>query len=368
MLASWVADRDQFEELCRQLHVAPWLALDTEFHRESSYYSEFCLLQVASPSQVALIDVLAIENLEPLWDLLSRPSATTIIHAAFQDLEIIYQRSGSLPPVVFDTQLAAALLGWGDQVGYGPLVERLCGKVLSKTSARTNWRQRPLTPEQIEYAADDVRYLGDIFSLQTQMLRDQGKEEWLIEEATRRYHLSQFIVVPDEAWKSVSGRKFLKPQQMPVLKAITAWRETLARTKNLPRRWVVEDNVLIAVARTTPASKADLDKLGMLSPRFIDEYGEELIGIVGQACATANTDEWNQPIFQVLTTQQKEKLARILAQVRELSDQLQVAPTLLATRGEMECVVRGRVDVFRDSPWRHRLLQPILDQANGMED
>lgn len=362
---SWVADRNQFEELCRQLHAAPWLALDTEFHRESSYYSEFCLLQVASPTQIALIDVLAIASLEPMWDLLLRTKATTIIHAAFQDLEIIYQQSGNLPHVVFDTQLAAALLGWGDQVGYGPLVERLCGKVLSKTSARTNWRQRPLTPEQIEYASDDVRFLGDIFTLQTQTLRDQGKEEWFVEESIRRYRHSQFIVMPDEAWRSVSGRKFLKPQQMPVLKVITAWRETLARKKNLPRRWVVEDNALIAVARTPPTTKAELEQLDLFTPRFIEEFGEELIYVVDQARTAVNTDEWNQPNYQVLTKLQKEKLARITAQVRELSVQLQVTPTLLATRGELECVVRGGSDVFRDSPWRHRLLLPILNQACG---
>lgn len=362
MLVNWVDQDDAFAQLCFQLENETVLAIDTEFHREATYYPEFCLLQIASSVQISLIDVLNITQLTPLWNLISRAGVTTIFHSGFQDLEIIYRSAKLLPATIFDTQLAAAMLGWGEQLGYTKVIERLFGKTVTKDLARTNWRQRPLTPDQAKYAADDVRFLGETYLLQVEALREQGKESWLREETVKRFHVNQFIAQPEEAWKSVMGRKFLKPQHMPILVAIAAWRENVAQKRNLPRRWVVDDRALLVVARNAPDTLVGLSKLGLFKPRLIEDFGDDLIRAIVRAREQSDPEDWIQPHFQALTALQKNRLASLNAQIRELAVQLQIAPTLLSTRAELERVARGEANVFDKNDWRHHVLSPILRQ------
>lgn len=362
MLVNWVDQDDSFAQLCLALDDESVLALDTEFHRESTYYPEFCLLQIASSAQISLVDVLNITRLTSLWDLISRASVTTVFHSAFQDLEIIYRNANVLPATVFDTQLAAAMLGWGEQLGYTKLIERLFGATTSKDLARTNWRQRPLTPDQTKYAADDVRYLAEIYLLQVEALREQGKESWLREETIKRYHVNQFIVKPEDAWKSVTGRRYLKPEHLPILAAAAAWRENVAQKRNLPRRWIIEDRALLVLARNAPDTLVGVSKLGLFKPRLLEDFGEDLIRAIVFARDQPRPEEWSQPNVPALTGSQKNRFASLSAQIRELAVQLQIAPTLLSTRAELERVARGEANVFESNDWRRQVLLPILRQ------
>jgi len=166
-------------QLCRRLRDSDWLALDTEFVRDRSYYPRLCLLQVANEEVVACIDPLALPDMAELFSVIYDPGITKVFHAGRQDLEILYHLFGKLPQPLFDTQIAAALLGWGDQIGYGALVKAMLGVELPKAHSRTDWSIRPLSPEQIRYAADDVRYLRQLYQRQRQRLDELGRTEWL---------------------------------------------------------------------------------------------------------------------------------------------------------------------------------------------
>src|SRR5690554_3207263 len=168
--------------LCAQLADSEWLAVDTEFHREKTYYPQLCLIQIANDALIACIDPLAIDDLSPLLDLFYRPDLTLVFHAARQDLELFHMLRQSLPKRIFDTQLAATVLGYGDQVGYGNLVKQCLNVDLDKAHSRADWRQRPLSAEQIDYAADDVRYLRALYHRLRDELIKTGRLDWLRED------------------------------------------------------------------------------------------------------------------------------------------------------------------------------------------
>ena len=172
----------QLQELCDRISGSTWLALDTEFAREKTYYPVLCLLQLCNGELAACIDPLNLTDLTPLLEILVDPKVLKIFHAGRQDLEIFYHRWGRLPQPLFDTQIAAALLGLGDQIGYAPLVQQLLGRELEKGHTRTDWSRRPLDPEQLRYALDDVIYLGEVHRLLAARLREQEREHWLEDE------------------------------------------------------------------------------------------------------------------------------------------------------------------------------------------
>ncbi|HKJ09429.1 MAG TPA: ribonuclease D, partial [Gammaproteobacteria bacterium] len=201
-------------ELCRRLDGCDWLALDTEFHREKTYYPQFCLLQLATPELVAWVDPLTVPDLGPLLELLNGEQIVKVFHAARQDLEIFYHLTGRVPAPVFDTQVAAPLLGHPDQAGYGALVSAVLGVNLSKGHARADWTRRPLPAKQLEYALDDVRYLARLYPQLRDELQQRGRLQWLAEDFAALVDPAQYENPPASAWRRIRGTDRLRAAQL----------------------------------------------------------------------------------------------------------------------------------------------------------
>lgn len=244
-----IEDNEQLAALVARLRDGEWVALDTEFMRERTYYPQLCLIQIAGPNELACVDPLALDDLEPLTALLTDTSVTKVLHAAVQDLEILWQTTGALPEPVFDTQVAAALLGYPDQIGYATLVASMLGHALDKAHTRTDWSQRPLAAEQVAYAADDVRYLAELYPRIREQLAKRGRLEWVNAESETLADPARYTPDPGQAWKRIKGVDKLRPAQQQALARLAQWRETTAMRRDRPRRWILKDDVLVQLAR-----------------------------------------------------------------------------------------------------------------------
>lgn len=282
----YLVDQPALVEFCTGLRGASWLALDTEFIREQTYYPQLCLIQVASTDQIACIDPLALPSLDPLLEVLYDPTVTKVLHAAYQDLEIFYYLRGSVPTPIFDTQLAAAALGYGNQMGYANLAQQMLGVELAKIHTRVNWRQRPLAPEWLAYAADDVRYLRDIYRQQQAMLTARGELEGLAGSFAALADPARYQPQPQEAWQRIRDHQRLRggPQQA-ALQALAAWREEQAIRDDRPRRWILHDGPLLDMARYMPADLESLAQIHGLPPATLRRHGRTLLALIAAARA-----------------------------------------------------------------------------------
>src|SRR5215203_2681688 len=251
--------------LVERLSKQPFVAVDTEFMRENTYWPDLCLIQVASPDEAAAIDPMGDIDLAPLLALLvENEEVLKVFHAGGQDLEIIHNLTGKVPHPLFDTQIAAMALGHGEQIGYSNLIESLLGHSLDKGARFTDWSRRPLDKRQIDYAIADVTHLATIFPRMVEKLRKNGRGAWLDEEMERLADPSSFDFAPEDAWKRLKlpGRN---PQLLGRMKALAAWRENEARNKNLPRGRIVKDDTLQELASHPPKTQEDLGRVRGLS-------------------------------------------------------------------------------------------------------
>lgn len=337
-------------ELCRDLADSPWIALDTEFMREKTYRPQLCLLQVATPNRIACIDPLAIDDLTPLLDLLHAPERLKVLHAARQDLEIFYLLRGEVPGPVFDTQLAATLLGHGDQVGYGNLVRNVLGIELDKNQTRTDWSRRPLDAAQLTYAADDVRYLARLYPLMRDRLEALGRLEWLNEDFAALSDPSTYAVDADRAWTRISGSQKLKGRQLAVLQRLAAWREQRAQATDRPRKWVLADPILIDLARLMPTDLAKLGRIRGVESGLVSRHGETLLGLIREAKALPQTQWPERPGYLQLSPEQDALADAMMAVLRLRAGELQISASMLATRKDLE---RLAADESADLPVLH---------------
>ncbi|MDQ5909777.1 MAG: Ribonuclease [Pseudomonadota bacterium] len=287
----YLVDQPALIEFCAGLRDASWLALDTEFFREQTYYPQLCLIQVASTEQIACIDPLALPSLEPLLDVLYDATVTKVLHAAYQDLEIFYYLRGAVPTPIFDTQLAAAALGYGDQIGYANLAQQMLNVELAKTHTRVNWRQRPLAPEWLAYAADDVRYLRDIYRRQQALLAEQGEPETLAEAFAALTDPARYQPQPQEAWRRIHDHRRLRGVQRAVLRALAAWREEQAIRNDRPRRWILHDGPLLDLARRMPDDLEGLTQIHGLPPGTLRRHGSALLECIA-AVRAEPPEQW----------------------------------------------------------------------------
>jgi ribonuclease D len=340
------------------------IALDTEFMREKTYYPKLCLVQIAAPGRCLLIDPLAIEDLTPLWRFLRDRTRLKAVHAARQDIEALLATERGDPAVPgpwFDTQLAAAFLGASTQIGYGELVGARLGQSLAKGHARTDWLKRPLTPEQLKYAADDVIYLQPLYEDLRAALIERGRLEWLEEECARLEDADLYRTHPERAWQRFKGIDRLRPHQRSVLKALAQWREQAAMKHDKPRGWIISDETVRALSETLPRTLSALESTRMLAPATARKHGQELLELIAEAAAREDeeTFEWQRPDPRLVA-----RVTSLMAFVREEAKRLQIAPELLATRRDVEQLVfKGRTDRF-DRGWRAKAIGETLLQKN----
>lgn len=357
-------------ELSGQLRGNPWLTLDTEFLREKTYYPKLCLLQVATPELVACIDPLALEDLSPLLDVLYDDSITKVMHAARQDMEILFHLRHALPSPVFDTQIAALLLGYPDQIGYGNLVKETLGIELEKLHSRTDWSRRPLSDEQIRYAADDVFHLAQVYLHLVEKLTELGRLDWLSEDFTRLTQVELYSNDPAQAWLKVRGGNRLRGASLAVLQALAQWRETLARDQDRPRGWLLRDDELVEIARHLPGTPAALGAIHGLHERFIDKHGARLLELVAEARHRAPKPLSSTELPVRLSPLQEALVDAMMAVVRVSAAENALNPAVLASRKQLEQLANSTPDSELLHGWRGQLvggrLQSLLRGELGL--
>jgi len=344
----WIETADALSAVCTQLGTAEWLALDTEFMRERTYYPQLCLVQLATPEVIACVDVLAIPTLDPLLALLNDTHILKVLHSARQDLEMFFHLSGRVPAPLFDTQLAASFAGFPDQAGYATVVQGLLGVNLEKSHTRADWTRRPLSPAVRQYAADDVHYLREIYPLLQHKLESQHRLDWLKSETERLADPATYRPDPDSAWQRLRGLQRLKPRQLAAAKALAAWRERTAMQNNLPRQWVLKDEVLADLAKQLPASSDALHGIRGLPESVAHKHGEEWLALINGAHGDARPAS---PPPRLSATQEA-LVDALMAVVRLRGAAANVSPAQLATRNELEQLVRGERNVPVLQDWR----------------
>ena len=277
-----IAKSDELKALVDRLSRQPFVAVDTEFMRENTYWPDLCLIQVASSEEAAAIDPKAEGlDLKPLLDLfVENHDVLKVFHAGGQDLEIIHNLTGKMPLPLFDTQIAAMALGHGEQIGYSNLIESLLGHSLDKGARFTDWSRRPLDKRQIDYAIADVTHLAAVFPRMVEKLKKTGRGAWLDEEMERLANPSNFAFPPEDAWKRLKLPS-RNPAVLGRLKAVAAWRETEARGKNLPRGRIIKDDTLNEIVLHPPKTQDDLGRIRGLSAGWkSNDIGARLISAI----------------------------------------------------------------------------------------
>ncbi|MDE2091640.1 MAG: ribonuclease D [Gammaproteobacteria bacterium] len=344
----WIETEAALETLCAQLHACEWLALDTEFMRERTYYPQLCLVQIATPDVVACVDVLTINSLEPLFTLLQDAHITKVMHSARQDLEMFFHLNGQVPAPIFDTQLAASFAGLPDQAGYATVVQALLGVTLGKSHTRADWSRRPLAAAVLQYAADDVRYLCEIYVRLKQTLENQNRLNWLEAENAVLTDPATYRPDPESSWQRLRGLQRLNARQFATAKVLAAWREQQAMRSNLPRQWVFKDEVLTDLARQLPTSMEALNSIRGIQDGLIRKHGAELIALM----ATAHGEDKPVKAPQRLSPQDEALVDALMAVVRIKGNEAGVSTAQLATRRDLEQLVRGQRDVDVLKGWR----------------
>ena len=366
----YIDTAEALQAFCNRIAGADWIALDTEFLREKTYYPKLCLLQIATPDVVACVDPLALDDLGPLLDLIFDPGITKVMHSARQDMEIFFHLRGAAPAPVFDTQIAALLLGYPDQIGYGNLVRELLGVSLEKLHTRADWSLRPLSDPQLQYAADDVIYLVDVYRQLQAKLQQLGRLEWLAEDFQQLSSADLYLTHPEQAWLKVKGSNRLKGASLAVLQSLAKWREERAIRSDRPRGWILRDDALIEIARHRPVSVAALGKLRGLNERLVSKSGAELVAVVAQAVDSKPQPFPNAADRVRLTPIQDALVDAMLALVRLSGAQHALNPAVLASRKELEKLALGNADADVMHGWRRKLvgeqLQALLDGKLGL--
>jgi ribonuclease D len=339
-----ITDTAALANLCARLAESPFVAVDTEFMRESTYWPELCLIQVADTEEAAAIDPMAPGiDLKPLLDLLvDNEEVLKVFHAGGQDIEIIYNLTGKTPHPLFDTQVAAMALGQGEQIGYSNLVDSWLGLQIDKGARFTDWARRPLDTRQIDYAIGDVTHLARIFPKMLDRLRTTGRGVWLDQEMERLADPANYANDPDQAWKRVRVPS-RKADVLGRLKAIARWRELEARGKDLPRGRIAKDETLADLASHPPKRQADLAKVRGLSATWAaNEIGARLMAAIADAAPLGEAEM--PPREDRKPGMGKDgaliaDLLKLLLKIR--AKEIDVAARLLARSDELEALAAG---------------------------
>jgi len=343
-------------ELCKQLQGSAWLAVDTEFEREKTYYPELCLLQVSNGDVEAIIDPLAISDLEPFLELLYDKAITKVFHAANQDLEILFHMKGAIPVPVFDTQIAAPMLGYAEQIGYANLVKQSLGVELDKGHTRTDWKRRPLAKAQLDYAIGDVIYLGQIYEQFIGKLTAMGRLEWLANDFAALAEPELYQPEPQKMWRKIRMANKLRGNKLAVFQQLVAWREITARKENRPRNWLMRNEVIFDIARLLPKSKDDLSLLKGLNEQVLKRHGAKILSLVHDAQQQTPAPLPNVRSNKPLTLQQEATVDVLMAVVRLKAHEHQLSPVSLAPRKELEMFVQDQTDSVLLKSWREHLI------------
>lgn len=369
-----ITDATSLARCCAAWRDRPAIAVDTEFVRERTFFAQLGLIQVGDGEREHLVDTVALDDLGPLAEVFADETVTKVFHACGEDLEVLHHRFGTFPAAVFDTQIAAALLGLGPSLGYPRLVEMLFDIVLPTDQTRTNWTRRPLTSAQERYAALDVAYLLPIYERFTTELVATKRHTWMEEDVARLLRTERFLPDPEQAYRRIKGEGSLDPRQRSVLRALAAWREREARRRDLPRNFVVPAHALLAVARESPNDERALARIAELEPRFRSRVGRDLLAAVRQGREAPATPAERQPTSRQEGERMRKLTKTLQTAVRERSETLGLAPETVASRRGLSAAIeawRSGHDPLAVEPlrgWRADVVGQAIESVLGAAD
>lgn len=342
--------------VCDRLARHPYVTVDTEFLRETTYYPQLCVLQMASPEEAAVVDALAAGiDLAPFFALMGNQKVLKVFHAARQDIEIVWHLAHTIPAPVFDTQVAAMVLGYGDSIAYDQLVERITGHRLDKSHRFTDWSLRPLSEEQIHYAEGDVTHLREVFVALDAALKKRGRSDWVSEEMEVLTSPKTYDVDPDRAWERLRSR-VRKPKDLAVLMEVAAWREREAQSRNVPRSRILKDDAIGDIATHAPTSSERLTRLRSLPKGFErSKWGADVLAAIQRGLARDPRDlpKLDKPRNHGNGSATVELLKVLL---RMTSERHAVASKIIATVDDLEQIVADdHADVAALRGWRREL-------------
>ncbi len=352
-----ITTTEDLAAFCEAAKAAPYVTIDTEFLRERTYWSKLCLIQMALPGKdgdAVLIDpILGHQmSMEPLYDLFRHKATVKVFHAARQDLEIFFVEGKVFPDPLFDTQVAAMVCGFGEQVGYETLVKKIAKENLDKTSRFTDWSRRPLTDAQSEYALADVTHLRVIYEWLAKQLDKNGRQKWVEEELSLLCDPSTYTVHPDEAWQRVKTRA-TSGRFLAVVKELARFREEYAQGNNVPRSRVMKDDALLELASTRPASMEELGRSRLLQREGRKtEIAEGILAAIksGQEMRPEDMPKPDVSREQLQVNPALADLLRVLLKAK--SESLGVAPRLIASAADLDAIAAGERNVDTLKGWR----------------
>jgi ribonuclease D len=355
----WIGDDASLARLVAALERVSLAAVDTEFVREKTYYPQLCLIQIGTGEQVACVDCLAGLDLAPLYARLFDRSFTWVVHSARQDLEVVFQLTGRLPPRLIDTQIAAALTGYPPQVGLEGLLKRTLGVELGESFARTDWSRRPLPEAALRYALDDVRYLLSAWQRVDAELERLGRRDWLREDCERLL-AEQPVADTTAVWSRIKGVHGLPLASQCAALALVRWREAAAQRSDRPRRWLLADEVLLAIAAALPRDAAALAPLA--DSKYLARNAPALLAAVASRDAPELQAEVRANASQPLPD--KALVKSLQERVRQHAAVLGIEPEILATKRDLIGVALNDPPPHLQSGWRARELAPLLARAS----
>lgn len=362
----YIDNQESLEAFVRRAASSALLAIDTEFLRESTYYPRLCLMQMATDSEVVLVDPFKVPDLSPLRPLLEDPAILKLFHAGGQDLEIIYHKLGVVPAPLFDTQIAASVLGHPQQIGYGALVSAICGKTLKKSDSFTDWSLRPLKESQLQYAADDVVFLPQIYRIMSEKLKAKGRESWLEAEFAELANPARYQEDPRERYKRLKRGSSLNRRQLAAAREVAAWREEKARRCDRPRKWVMTDEQIVEACKRGARTIDELFMVRGMREKLGTRDGREVAALI---CKGLDLPEDQLPKPERAAKSEPnvdiqvdlmEALARLRAKEND------IALHTLASRDDLAAVARGHRNVAVLKGWRRTILGgELLDLVEG---
>lgn len=355
-----ITTTDALAAYCARAATVPYITVDTEFLRERTYYAQLCLVQVAMPgtddADAVLIDPLANGiSLEPLYDLFRNPDVVKVFHAARQDLEIFHVEGGLVPTPLFDTQVAAMVCGFGDQVGYETLVRKINKAALDKSSRFTDWSRRPLSDAQKTYALADVTFLRQIYEYLATELARSGRTHWLEEELAQLTNADNYVVEPGEAWKRLKLRTN-SGRVVAIARELAAFREAYAQDRNVPRNRVVKDDALLELASTKPKSLEDLNKSRLLlRDARKGPIAEGLVAAVTRGMAVPNSDVPKLEAGKDRSTLNPALADLLRVLLKAKAEEAGVATKLIASSSDLDDIASGHTEGPWSHGWRHEV-------------
>ena len=362
----FISNRESFRAFIERASSSSFLAIDTEFLREKTYYAKLCLLQIATENEVAIIDPFKVGSLTPLAALFEDEAIVKVFHACDQDIEILYHEIGVAPKPLFDTQVAAALLGHPKQVGYGALVHSICGVTLKKADSFTDWSVRPLSDSQIKYAVDDVIYLAKMYGPIVEKLEKAGRLSWLKHDFDELCDPARFTVDPRKRFRHLKRGNQLTRKQLSAARELAAWREQRAESRNIPRKWVMTDEQIVEICKRESRTIDDLFLVRGVREKLSTRDAREVVALLCKGMDLPE-DEWPTTGRSDRSERNVDVEVGLMGALLHLrAREAGVAPQAIASTSDLAALARGhKEDNELLRGWKYELVGKEFERLLG---